>query len=174
MKIFNLLLLFFCTSGGSTLQANELTIATFNVSMESENYVPAGTKLGPHVLADLLAKGKHPQIKNIAAIIQQVQPDILLLNEFDYIDDPKQGIELFIENYLSVSQNGGKPINYPYYFYQTVNTGEPSGFDLDRDGKTNSGGEDAWGFGNYPGQYGMMVLSKYPLDTAKHSDFSAF
>ena len=102
MKIFNLLLLFFCTYGGSTLQANELTIATFNVRRESENYVPAGTKLGPHVLSDLLAKGKHPQIKNIAAIIQQVQPDILLLNEFDYIDDPKQGIELFINNYLSV------------------------------------------------------------------------
>ena len=174
MKIFNLLLLFFCTSGGSALQANELTIATFNVSMESENYVPAGTKLGPHVLADLLAKGNHPQIKNIAAIIQQVQPDILLLNEFDYIDDPKQGIELFIENYLSVSQNGGKPINYPYYFYQTVNTGVPSGFDLDRNGKANHGAEDAWGFGHYPGQYGMMILSKYPLDKVNTRTFQHF
>lgn len=174
MQLFNLLGLVFCTLGGVAVQANDITIATFNVSMESENYVPRGAPLGPQVLADLLAKGNHPQIKNIAAIIQQVQPDILLLNEFDYIKDPQQGVELFIKNYLAVSQAGGKPIHYPYYFYQTVNTGVPSGFDLNRDGKVNHGGEDAWGFGNYPGQYGMVVLSKYPLDTVNTRTFQHF
>jgi hypothetical protein len=158
MKLTHLLTAMTCALGGVSVHGNEITIATFNVSMESENYVVRGSKLGPEVLANLLAKGNHPQIKNIAAIIQHVQPDILLLNEFDYIKDPKQGIELFIKNYLSVSQSGASPIEYPYYFYQTVNTGVPSGFDLNNDGKIQNGGEDAWGFGNYPGQYGMVVF----------------
>lgn len=174
MKLINLLATVLITFGGNTLQANEITIATFNVSMEAENYVSAGTPLGPHVLAELLAKGNHPQIKNIAAIIQQIQPDILLLNEFDYISDPKKGVELFIKNYLAVSQVGGLPIQYPYYFYRTVNTGVPSGFDLDRDGKANNGAEDAWGFGHYPGQYGMMVLSRYPIDAENTRTFQHF
>lgn len=174
MKLTHLLTAMTCALGGVSVHGNEITIATFNVSMESENYVARGSKLGPEVLSNLLAKGNHPQIKNIAAIIQHVQPDILLLNEFDYIKDPKQGIELFIKNYLSVSQSGASPIEYPYYFYQTVNTGVPSGFDLNNDGKIQSGGEDAWGFGNYPGQYGMVVLSRFPIDQNNIRTFQHF
>ena len=34
-------------------------------------------------------------------IIQRVAPDILLLNEFDYIKEPSQGIEYFQQHYLS-------------------------------------------------------------------------
>ena len=39
----------------------------------------------------------------------------------------------------------------------------PTGFDLDRNG-TIGGGNDAYGFGDFPGQYGMVVLSRYPID----------
>lgn len=173
MNLPNLFSLIFIMSGSMLVQAKEITIATFNVSMEAENYVERGSPLSPQVLSGLLEQAKHPQIKNIAAIIQQVQPDILLLNEFDYIENPKQGIELFIKNYLAVSQLGGKPIHYPYYFYRSVNTGQPSGFDLNRDGKV-TGPEDAWGFGNYPGQYGMVILSRFPLDEANARTFQHF
>ena len=44
--------------------------------------------------------------------LQQVKPDIiLLLNEFDYIADPAQGVkQLFLDNYLAKSQqHGGHP-----------------------------------------------------------------
>ncbi|MFN6970848.1 MAG: endonuclease/exonuclease/phosphatase family protein [Rheinheimera sp.] len=116
--------------GGWNVTATELTIATFNVSMEAENYVAKGAPLGPEVLATLLKKGDHPQIGTIAAIIQQVQPDIILLNEFDYIADPAAGVQLFIDNYLAKAQQGGKPLHYPYHFYSTVNTGQPSGVDF--------------------------------------------
>ena len=160
-------------SGGFMVQATELTIATFNVSMEAENYVSRGEPIGPAVLAQQLRSGNNPQIKNIAAIVQQVQPDILLLNEFDYIQDPKAGVQLFIRNYLQQPQMGGKAIDYPYFYYTEVNTGQPSGFDLNNDGKIE-GAEDAWGFGHYPGQYGMMLLSKYPLDSAKARTFRHF
>ena len=65
--------------GGWNVTATELTIATFNVSMEAENYVAKGAPLGPQVLASLLKNGEHPQIRNIAAIIQQVKPVLTIL-----------------------------------------------------------------------------------------------
>ncbi len=151
----------------------DIPIATFNVSMEAENYQPKGP-LGPQVLAQQLAKGDNPQIKNIAAIIQRTNPDIILLNEFDYIQDPSQGVLAFIRNYLNQSQHGQPPIDFGYHYYSTVNTGQPSGFDLNNDGSIDSAREDAWGFGQYPGQYGMVLLSKYPIDTTKIRTFQHF
>jgi endonuclease/exonuclease/phosphatase family metal-dependent hydrolase len=165
----------FSFSGTAMAKEQTLTVATFNVSMESENYLPRGASGSPQVLSTLLAEGQHPQIKNIAAIVQQTQPDILLLNEFDYIADPKAGVLLFIRNYLNKAQNAdGKSIDYPYFYYSTVNTGQPSGFDLDNDGKLSNAGADAWGFGQYPGQYGMMLLSKYPINSSQVRTFQHF
>ncbi|HCU67105.1 MAG TPA: endonuclease/exonuclease/phosphatase family protein [Rheinheimera sp.] len=161
-------------TGALPVTATELTIATFNVSMEAENYVEKGQPIGPQVLSERLKQGDNPQIKNIAAIIQQVQPDIILLNEFDYIADPQAGVQLFIDNYLAKSQQGGKPLDYPYFYYNTVNTGQPSGFDLNNDGKVNTLGEDAWGFGFYPGQYGMVLLSRFPIHEQQVRTFQHF
>ena len=140
-----------------------LRVATFNVSMDASNYLP-NDKLaaeGASALTHALAN-QHPQIQAIAEIIQHVRPDILVLNEFDYVP-AEQGIEVFLKDYLAHSQRGESPIDYPYYFIAPVNTGEPSPFDLDQDGHASGVGNDAWGYGNYPGQYGMVVLSKYPL-----------
>jgi endonuclease/exonuclease/phosphatase family metal-dependent hydrolase len=156
-------------------QITELTFATYNVSMEAENYVPRGTKgNSEQVLVKELASGTNPQIKNIAAIIQTVRPDVILLNEFDYIQDANAGVKAFVKNYLNKDQNGAKAIDYPYYFYSTVNTGRPSPFDLNNDGKMDRFGNDAWGFGNYPGQYGMVILSKYPIDNNDVRTFQNF
>lgn len=168
------LALFSSFVGGFGVSATEFTIATFNVSMEAENYTHKGTPLDPNLLSTLLKKGEHPQIRNIAAIIQQVQPDIILMNEFDYIADPAQGVQLFIDNFLAKPQQGGTPQHYPYHYYSTVNTGQPSGFDLNNDGKVNTPGEDAWGFGQYPGQYGMVLLSKFPIDHKNIRTFQHF
>lgn len=173
-KTAALLTLFCFFAGGARVAAAELTIATFNVSMEAENYVEKGQPLGPQVLSERLTQGDNPQIKNIAAIIQQVRPDIILLNEFDYIADPKAGVQLFIDNYLAKPQQGGKPISYPHFYYNTVNTGQPSGFDLNNDGKVNTPGDDAWGFGQYPGQYGMLLLSRFPINQQQLRTFQHF
>lgn len=151
----------------------QLTLATFNVSMESENYQPKGP-LGPHVLVKELQSGNNQQIRNIAAIVQKTAPDIILLNEFDYIEDPQQGVGAFLKNYLAVSQHGQPAQQYPHVYYNTVNTGQPSGFDLNNDGKVDTAREDAWGFGQYPGHYGMVLLSKYPIDLAKIRTFQHF
>ncbi|UPZ14114.1 endonuclease/exonuclease/phosphatase family protein [Flavobacterium humidisoli] len=156
-------------------EKNELTFATYNVSMESDNYSPKGAMgKSEQILIYQLNSGHNTQIRNIAQIIQTVRPDVILLNEFDYIKDPELGVKAFIKNYLKVSQGGATPIDYPYYYYSTVNTGQPSPYDLNNDGKLDNFGNDAWGFGMYPGQYGMMLLSKYPIDAAAVRTFQHF
>lgn len=152
----------------------KVRVATFNVSMEAGNYLPRGESGDQQVLIERLASADEQQIKNIAEIIQRTRPDILLLTEFDYIADPAQGVEAFMAHYLTQSQAGQPAIDYPYYYYAPVNTGQPSGYDLDRSGEASGRGADAWGFGQYPGQYGMLVLSKYPIDEANVRTFQHF
>lgn len=154
--------------------ASDITFATFNVSMEAQNYLAKGDPASNTALATLLQNGEHKQIRNIAHIIQLIRPDILLLNEFDYIQDPKQGVQAFIKHYLNQGQGDAKAIDYPYFYYNTVNTGQPSSFDLDNDGKATDIAADAWGFGFYPGQYGMVLLSKYPIQTSRIRTFQHF
>ncbi|MCM2680592.1 endonuclease/exonuclease/phosphatase family protein [Echinimonas agarilytica] len=163
-----------CASKEPAPTVTELTIATFNVSMEADNYKARNDPRDPNALKKQLATGTHSQIKNVAAIIQHVRPDILLLNEFDYITDPKEGVEAFIANYLNRGQHGQQAIDYPFYYVAEVNTGVPSPYDLNGDGIASGTGDDAWGYGNYPGQYGMVLLSKYPLDEAKIRSFRLF
>ena len=112
------------------------------------------------------------QIGAVAEIIQRVRPDVLLMNEFDYDSDSKS-IDLFQRNFLEVSQNGRAPIHYPYHFSAAVNTGVPSGFDLNNDGKI-AGPEDSFGYGEFPGQYGMVLLSMFPIDEQAIRTFQKF
>lgn len=166
-------LMFLSTVTSSFANPAETRVATFNVSMEGENYGHKDSQ-AENILATLLSEGTHPQIRNIAAIIQRTRPDIILLNEFDYIADPRLGVELFINSFLKRSQHGEEAIDYPYYYLAPVNTGLPSPYDLDRDGVASGKGNDAWGFGHYPGQYGMVLLSRFPIDTSAVRTFQHF
>jgi len=151
-----------------------LRIATFNVSMEGGNYVERGVTPSGHELPAALSNSDHPQIANIAEIIQRVRPDLLLLNEFDYHPDAERGVRPFLTNYLRQSQAGTEAIDYPYFYQGPVNTGVDSGMDLDRDGKASGTGNDAFGYGLYPGQYGMLFLSRFPIDTQALRSFQLF
>ena len=149
-------------------------IATFNASMEGGNYVAPGEEPNGTELTAALASAAHPQLRNVAAIIRRVRPDILLLNEFDHTADPAAAIQAFQENYLAAPREDLEPIAYPHTFTAPVNTGVDSGFDLDRDGVASGRGQDAWGYGLYPGQYGMVLLSRYPIDRAAVRTFRDF
>ena len=144
--------------------------ATFNVYLNR----PAEGAL----LADLKTSD-NAQAQKIAEIIQRTAPDVLLLNEFDY-DEAGEGLRLFRKNYLEVSWNGAPPAVYPYVFVAPSNTGIASGHDLNRDGvaTTTPGsreyGGDAFGYGEFPGQYAMAILSKHPIAEAEVRTFRTF
>lgn len=137
--------------------------ATFNASL---NRAQEGA-----LLADL-STPDDPQAREVAEVIQRVRPDVLLLNEFDYVPGGA-AVDAFRRNYLAIGRNGARPIDYPYAFTAPVNTGVPTGYDLDRDGRVG-GGNDAHGFGQFEGQYGMVVLSRYPIDTTRVRTFQRF
>ncbi|MFA5683741.1 MAG: endonuclease/exonuclease/phosphatase family protein [Lysobacteraceae bacterium] len=139
---------------GAPDQAPALRVATYNVSL---NHDEAGG-----LIAQL--EGDHLPARQVAAVIQRVRPDLLLLNEFDH-DADGRAARLFVERYLGQGQFGESAIAYPHVYAAPVNTGVPSGLDLDGDGRTDGPG-DAWGFGRHPGQYGMLVLSRHPIDRA--------
>ncbi|QBR91781.1 endonuclease/exonuclease/phosphatase family protein [Nocardioides euryhalodurans] len=123
------------------------------------------------LVSDLSTPG-NAQARQVAEIIQRTRPDVLLINEFDY-DEEGLAADLFRSNYLEVSQRGAEPIDYPYAYVAPVNTGVPSGQDLDNSG-TVGGPGDAFGFGFFPGQYGMVVYSRYPIDTDAVRTFQGF
>ncbi|MBP87437.1 MAG: endonuclease [Planctomycetaceae bacterium] len=123
------------------------------------------------LITDLETKD-NKQARQIAEIIQRVRPDMLLLNEFDF-DASNRAADLFQRHYLAVGQDNQQPITFDHRFLATVNTGLPSGHDLDNDGETNGPG-DAFGFGGFPGQYGMLVLSKFPIDSENVRTFQTF
>lgn len=130
-------------------------------------------------LATDLAPVTNTQAQNLARVIQHNDPDIILINEFDY-DVDGLAMRRFRENYLEVSQGGEDPVYYSHVYIAPSNTGVPSGFDLDNNGSvvTNPAlpgyGEDAFGFGVHPGQYAFAVLSKYPIDTENLRTFQRF
>jgi hypothetical protein len=137
--------------------------ATFNASL---NRGTAGAFLAA------VSTTTDPQVKAAAEIIQRAAPDVLLVNEFDF-DEQHLALDRFNDNYLAISQNSAPAISYPYRFTAPSNTGVPSGFDLDNDGAVG-GGNDAFGFGLFPGQFGMAVYSKYPIDEANVRTFQHF
>jgi Endonuclease/Exonuclease/phosphatase family len=144
-------------------QDADVRFATFNASL---NRSFAG-----QLIADLSTPA-NAQARNAAETIQRVRPDVVLINEFDY-DAEGTALRLFQENYLSIGQNGAAPIIYPYRFAAESNTGIPSGFDLNNNGIVG-GPDDAFGFGFYPGQFGMAVYSRYPIDPTGIRTFQHF
>jgi endonuclease/exonuclease/phosphatase family metal-dependent hydrolase len=137
----------------------EIRVASYNTSLFQE---VEGR------LAQRLTDPSWERARNVAAILQEIRPDIVLLNEFD-TDLSEAAARRFRDNFLAVSQGDRDPIDYPYAFVAPVNTGVPTGFDLDRNGQvdttpgSNAYANDCHGYGTFEGQYGMLVLSRYPI-----------
>ncbi|HKX55204.1 MAG TPA: endonuclease/exonuclease/phosphatase family protein, partial [Xanthomonadales bacterium] len=144
-------------------QATTLRIATFNIAMGFEK---------PGQMGAALQDPQHQRLRQVAAILQTMRPDIVLLNEFDF-DAGLDAAGLLNRNFLAHAGNGREAIEYPYHFRAESNTGIPSGLDIDGDGKAD-GPADAWGFGHFPGQYGMLLLSRYPIDSSNARTFQQF
>ncbi len=129
--------------------------ATFNVSLYRDSAGQLATDLADTTLEQGLFIGN---------IVGEVGPDVILLNELDY-DSAGEAVRLLQANFLGDG--------YPHVYIAPSNTGVHSGFDLDNDGAVTSTpgsiayGGDAFGFGEYEGQYAFAVLSKYELGTPR-------
>lgn len=150
-----------CRSGVGAVP-QQIRVATYNTAM---NRPEPG-----QLYRDLEASDA--QAEAIATVIQTVRPDILMLNEFDY-DSRQKAIRYFQKHYLAAAHGPAMPIHYPYCYAGPVNTGIPSGYDLDNDGLSDGAG-DAFGYGVFPGQYGMVVLSTFPIQFKSVRTFQRF
>lgn len=144
-------------------KSQAIRFASFNASLNRFN--------DGDLAAELAVPGS-VQPDTIAEIIQRTRPEVLLINEFDY-DAGGVAAQGFQDNYLSVPHGDAEPIVYPFRYVAPSNTGIPSGFDLDNDG-TVGGPNDAFGFGFFPGQFGMVVYSMHPIDYDNIRTFQLF
>jgi hypothetical protein len=165
-----------CGDAGSSDGAGPTTvrIATFNIEALSTAKLTA---------VDAAGIGLDPQVVAAARVILHARPDILVLNEIDldpgHPDDPALNARRFAEAYLG---SGPDSIRYPYAYAAPSNTGVLTGLDLNGDGQvatesdrgTREYGDDSFGFGTYPGQYSMAVLSRFPLDAEGARTFQRF
>lgn len=147
---------------------------------ESEGGASNGVRFATYNVRDLrteaVQRPGNEQAAAAATVIQAARPDVLLINEIT--NNCQQGTATdtpnpvaFAENYLAEAQGSGlDPIEYEHVYLPKSNTGVQSGLDLDNNGvvDTTPGdrtyGNDAFGFGEFPGQYAMALLSAYPLD----------
>ena len=167
----------------TALAADTVRFATFNASLNRD---ASGQLLSD--LGNPLASGvtttvarRIQQAHNVAEIIQRVNPDILLVNEFDFDQNgvpgsssipsalgySSQAAQLFQDNFLSAAHGNAvrgttQGVVFPYRYTPVTNTGLASGLDLDNSGGVG-GGNDAFGFGNFAGQYGFTVYSRYEI-----------
>ena len=118
-------------------------------------------RAGPGLLLRDLVAGSSPDLAIASAAIAALDADLLVLSGFDY---DAGGLAL-------KALNATLPAPYPHLAALRPNTGIPSGFDLDGNGRSDEA-RDAIGFGRFPGEGGMVVLSRLPIDATAGADHS--
>lgn len=139
--------------------AGALRIATFNAALARQ---------GAGILIRDLERGD-PQAEAVAEIILHVRPDVLVINELD-ADPAGRSLDLF-RALLARGVAGLPGLDYGHAFQGAQNVGVFSERDLDGDGEA-AGPDDAWGYGRFPGQYAMAVLSRLPLEQTSVRSFT--
>ncbi len=131
------------------------------------------------------------QVTAAISIVRAMRPDILIVQEIDAPPEDPAVNARRLRDLLraelpssTVDSEGapGEPIDYPHVYSATTNTGTLSGHDLDGDGQVATSAEegsrehggDSWGYGTYPGEYGMAVLSRFPLGEEAARTFQNF
>jgi hypothetical protein len=151
-----------------------IRVATYNATL---NRFDLGAELNPS-----LADPSFIPAKRVAEIVQRARPDVLFLNEFDYTASaPALGMQRLNDLFFNTPQAADtSAITFPHRFTAPVNTGIASGMDLDNNGSADTSqgdityGNDALGFGRWPGQYGMAVFSKFPILESQKRTFQNF
>ena len=119
---------------------------------------------GPGLLLRDIRSGTDEQIEAVAGVIAATAPDVLVLSGFDF-DHDQLALQAFAE---LLSARGTA---YPFLFSSRPNTGRPTGVDIDGDGLLG-GPRDAHGYGEFGGQGGMVILSRFAIEKGEVVDHS--
>ncbi len=110
------------------------------------------------------ARELDPRIQKIAATLQYVRPDIVMLCEFDQQADRDdyEALTHFLQRYCHKGHFDLEGISYPHVYLPSSNTGLTLATGL-RELTSPILPEDGLGFGCFPGQYNFVFLSKFPI-----------
>jgi endonuclease/exonuclease/phosphatase family metal-dependent hydrolase len=167
---------------GASDRDARIRVATYNIED-----VRTGDLLRPDNPRLRAAAAVIQKLRPDVLLVNEITYDQPGVPAFDYEAGPGTNARRFAESFLAVSQGKGlEPISYRY-FTAPSNTGIASGLDLDNDGaivdtypvpersdslgrpvsqtieQRNYGG-DSWGFGTFPGQYGMAIFVRDDLE----------
>lgn len=129
-------------------------LATYNVELH---------RRGPGLLLRDIADGED-DVMAAAGVIAAARPDVLVLQGIDW-DHGAAALAALAERVAEA----GHPM--PHRFAHRPNTGIPAGLDVDGDGRSG-GPRDTQGYGQFPGQGGMAVLSRHPIAAEAARDLS--
>ncbi|GAA3551463.1 endonuclease/exonuclease/phosphatase family protein [Zobellella aerophila] len=134
---------------------HRIRIASFNLALD---------RAAPGVLAAELSAGGNRQIRQLVEILQRVRPDIVLLSEFDHDGDGRDDghLRLFCDGFLARGGEDVPGLDYPYRWLVPTNTGKLAPVSLTGQALPRLP-QDGLGFGHFHGQYGLAVLSRWPL-----------
>ncbi|WP_253732524.1 endonuclease/exonuclease/phosphatase family protein [Thioclava sp. JE_KL1] len=131
--------------------AESLRVATWDAGL---------SRRGPGLLLKDI-RSDTAQVAAVTRIVDAIAPDVLLLTGIDW-DHDGQALAALNETFAQP---------YPHLFAPRPNSGWPSGADLDGNGKLGEA-RDAQGYGRFPGQGGLALLSRYPIEADRVRDFS--
>jgi endonuclease/exonuclease/phosphatase family metal-dependent hydrolase len=112
---------------------------------------------GPGLLLRDILRGD-PQLQAIARVIARAAPDVLLLQDVDY----DHALEAAKALQTRIADQGHA---FSHVFAFAPNTGVPTGFDLNQD-RRKHGPEDAHGYGQFAGQGGLLLMSRFAISEA--------
>lgn len=125
-----------------------IRVATFNASL-------FGKRPGQALRRIQTVSSK--QVQHVIATLSDTDPDIVLINEIDF-DEAGSAAAALAERL-----NAALPDQPPFIAHAFAsNTGVPTGLDVLGTGQSD-GPENAFGFGQFPGQYGFALLTRFPL-----------
>jgi hypothetical protein len=107
---------------------------------------------GPGLLLRDLQRGE-PELVALADLVRLADPDVLVLTKIDF-DASGLAARAFAELI--------SPKAYPFVMALRSNEGVPTGIDMDGDRRGREP-EDAHGYGVFPGQGALAVLSRLPI-----------
>lgn len=153
--LLGLILSFLCCLA-APMRAEPLRVASFNTELQ---------RRGPGLLLRDIERGDDTQLAAVIEVIAGSGADILALQGIDWDHEGRALAALAVR----LEAAGA---TYPHRLALRPNSGLASGLDLDGDGMRGGPG-DAQGYGEFTGQGGIAVLSRFPILRDDVRDFSA-